>query len=227
MGMNKFSGNIKIFNQDVPSLKLCKQIGYMAQNDALYEDLAVMDNLLFFSSMFGLKGKEASRRANEMLDLVDLQKDKKKLVKNFSGGISINSLGLCIRHIANESLRFSYGQLKAMSSKSNVLLAAGSLALGTLLSAFERNEFQLFQFIPIVIVPQVLFCGLFDLRGAPTWVIALSKIFPLTYAADALTDVVLRGFDISYICFDLIILVCYTVAFLALNSLALKKYRRL
>lgn len=69
----------------------------------------------------------------------------------------------------------------------NVLLAAGSLALGTLLSAFARNEFQLFQFIPIVIVPQVLFCGLFDLRGAPTWVIVLSKIFPLTYAADALT----------------------------------------
>ena len=162
-----------------------------------------------------------------MLDLVDLQKDKKKLVKNFSGGISINSLGLCIRHIANESLRFSYGQLKAMSSKSNILLAAGSLALGTLLSAFARNEFQLFQFIPIVIVPQVLFCGLFDLRGAPTWVIALSKIFPLTYAADALTDVVLREFDISYIYFDLIILVCYNVAFLALNSLALKKYRRL
>jgi len=57
MGMNKFSGNIKIFNQDVPSLKLCKQIGYMAQNDALYEDLSAMDNLLFFSSMFGLKGR--------------------------------------------------------------------------------------------------------------------------------------------------------------------------
>lgn len=109
----------------------------------------------------------------------------------------------------------------------NILLAAGSLALGTLLSAFARNEFQLFQFIPIVIIPQILFCGLFDLRSAPTWVIVLSKIFPLTYAADALTDVVLRGFDISYIYFDLIILACYTAAFLVLNSLALKKYRKL
>jgi ABC-2 type transport system permease protein len=45
----------------------------------------------------------------------------------------------------------------------NLVLAAGSLALGTLLSAFARNEFQLFQFIPIVIVPQIMFSGIFDL----------------------------------------------------------------
>lgn len=99
MGMNKFSGNIKIFNQDVPSLELCEQIGYMAQNDALYEDLSALDNLLFFSSMFGLMGKEALQRANEMLDFVDLQKDKKKLVKNFSGGMKRRlSLAICLMH---------------------------------------------------------------------------------------------------------------------------------
>lgn len=36
-----------------------------------------------------------------------------------------------------------------------------SLALGILLSTFANNEFQIVQFIPIVIVPQVLFCGIF------------------------------------------------------------------
>jgi ABC-2 type transport system permease protein len=57
--------------------------------------------------------------------------------------------------------------------------AGGGLAFaGTLLSAFARNELQMFQFIPLVIVPQVLFCGLFSLRGAPDWVVWLSKASP-------------------------------------------------
>ncbi len=109
----------------------------------------------------------------------------------------------------------------------NLMLAAGSLALGTLLSAFARNELQLFQFIPLVIVPQVLFCGLFSLRNAPVWVTALSKIFPLTYAADALTNVATRGFGWSAIWPDLLMLFGYMAVFLLLNTLVLKKYRRI
>ncbi|MHC1685387.1 MAG: ABC transporter permease [Clostridiaceae bacterium] len=109
----------------------------------------------------------------------------------------------------------------------NVVLAAGSLSLGTLLSAFARNEFQLFQFIPIIIVPQILFCGMFNLREAPIWVTTLSKIFPMTYGADALRSVILRGATFSDISLDVLILVGYALLFIGLNSLALKKYRRL
>ncbi|HML45755.1 MAG TPA: ABC transporter permease [Clostridia bacterium] len=109
----------------------------------------------------------------------------------------------------------------------NLLLAAGSLALGTLLSAFARNELQLFQFIPLVIVPQVLFCGLFSPRGAPAWVVVLSKVFPLTYAADALTSVALRGAGFRAILPDLILLFGYMILFLMLNTLVLKKTRRI
>ena len=109
----------------------------------------------------------------------------------------------------------------------NLLLAAGSLSLGTLLSAFARNELQLFQFIPLVIVPQILFCGLFHLRGAPGWIVVLSKVFPLTYATDALTNVAFRGFGFSVILPDLLILLGYMVLFLVLNTVALKRYRRI
>lgn len=109
----------------------------------------------------------------------------------------------------------------------NLLLAAGSLSLGTLLSAFAKNEFQLFQFIPVVIVPQILFCGLFSLREAPTWVQALSKIFPLTYGADALRGVVLKGYTFSDISLDILVLAFYAILFIILNSLALKRYRKL
>jgi len=109
----------------------------------------------------------------------------------------------------------------------NLLLAAGSLALGTLLSAFARNELQLFQFIPLVIVPQILFCGLFSLEGAPSWITLLSKIFPLTYAADALVDVALRGFGFGAIRTDLLVLFGYMALFLILNAWVLKRYRKI
>lgn len=108
----------------------------------------------------------------------------------------------------------------------NLVLAGGSLALGTLLSAFASNEFQLFQFIPIVIVPQIMFSGIFDLRNSPTWAKILSKIFPMTYGAEALRDVMLRGKGILDVRYDLIILIGYALLFLVLNTLALKKYRK-
>jgi ABC-2 type transport system permease protein len=108
----------------------------------------------------------------------------------------------------------------------NLVLAAGSLALGTLLSAFASNEFQLFQFIPIVIVPQIMFSGIFDLRNSPAWAKILSKIFPMTYGAEALRDVMLRGKSIFQVRYDLIILIGYALLFLTLNTLALKKYRK-
>ncbi|MBC8063077.1 MAG: ABC transporter permease [Clostridiaceae bacterium] len=108
----------------------------------------------------------------------------------------------------------------------NLVLAAGSLALGTLLSAFASNEFQLFQFIPIVIVPQIMFSGIFDLRNSPTWAVILSKIFPMTYGAEALRDVMLRGKGILDVKYDLIILIGYAIVFLVLNTIALKRYRK-
>ncbi|MCB2292755.1 ABC transporter permease [Clostridium algoriphilum] len=108
----------------------------------------------------------------------------------------------------------------------NLVLASGSLALGTLLSAFARNEFQLFQFIPIVIVPQIMFSGIFDLRNSPAWAKILSKIFPMTYGAEALRDVMLRGKSLIDVKYDLIMLIGYALLFLVLNTIALKKYRR-
>lgn len=108
----------------------------------------------------------------------------------------------------------------------NLITAAASLALGTLLSAFARNEFQLIQFIPIVIIPQVLFSGLFDLRDAPNWVHWLSQVFPLTYASDALTNMMIRGKGLADVWVDLVVLGGFTVLFMTLNIVALRKYRR-
>ena len=109
----------------------------------------------------------------------------------------------------------------------NLTIAGTSLAMGTLFSAFARNEFQLFQFIPIVIIPQVMFCGLFNLRETPQAVQYLAKIFPLTYGADALRKVMLRGAGFSEVLLDLLIMLGFTALFFLLNIQVLKKYRTL
>lgn len=107
----------------------------------------------------------------------------------------------------------------------NLTIAGTSLAMGTLFSAFARNEFQLFQFIPIVIIPQVMFCGLFNLRETPLVLQYLAKIFPLTYGADALRKVMLRGAGFMDVAADLAIMAGFTLLFFALNIQVLKKYR--
>lgn len=105
----------------------------------------------------------------------------------------------------------------------NVSLCLVSLSMGGLISAFAKNEFQVFQFIPIVIVPQILFAGMLDLREAPAWVGALSKIFPLTYAGDALRDVMSRGKGLGDIMPQVGIVLGFSVLFIILNTVALRK----
>jgi ABC-2 type transport system permease protein len=64
------------------------------------------------------------------------------------------------------------------------------VALGLLASAFARTEFQAVQFMPVLALPQLLACGLFAPRDQMAgWLDALSNVFPLTYAVEALQEV--------------------------------------
>jgi len=108
-----------------------------------------------------------------------------------------------------------------------LLLALVALSLGTLLSTFANNELQMIQFIPLVIVPQVFFSGLFNLDTISDWVSWIGVVTPLYYGADALRDVMIRGEGWSAINADLGVLCLFAVLFIALNILGLKRYRRL
>lgn len=64
------------------------------------------------------------------------------------------------------------------------------LALGLFVSAFARSEFQVVQFMPVVVLPQILLCGLFVPRdGMADLLNWISDAMPLSYAVDALTQV--------------------------------------
>lgn len=109
----------------------------------------------------------------------------------------------------------------------NLLLALVALSLGTLLSTFAASEFQMVQFIPIAVIPQVFFAGIFPLEGMANWLQSIGKIMPIYYAADALKGVMYKGLGLKDISGDLFALVVFATIFIILNILALKKYRKL
>ena len=74
------------------------------------------------------------------------------------------------------------------------LLAIGAVNLGIFLSMFARTEFQAVQFIPIVLLPQVLLSGiLFPIANEPGPLQYVSNVLPLTYAVYGMRDVMLKG----------------------------------
>ena len=61
------------------------------------------------------------------------------------------------------------------------------VALGLFFSAFARTEFQAVQFMPVVVVPQILLCGLFvDRARMAGWLQAISRAMPMSYSVEAL-----------------------------------------
>lgn len=80
-------GEIKYDDITIPNLKLMKSVGFMPQNDALYDDLTGEDNLKFFAGLSKMKGNVLKRRIDEVLELVKLSDDRKKYVANYSGGM--------------------------------------------------------------------------------------------------------------------------------------------
>ncbi len=106
-----------------------------------------------------------------------------------------------------------------------LLLSLTALTLGVLLSAFANNELQMIQFIPLVIVPQIFFSGLFNLETISDYVSWIGPLTPLYYGAEALRNVMIRGYGWGQISFDLLMLTGFSLLFMILNILALKKYR--
>ncbi len=109
----------------------------------------------------------------------------------------------------------------------NLLLALVALSLGILLSAFAASEFQMVQFIPVAVIPQIFFSGIIPLEGMANWLQAIAKVMPLYYAANALKGVMYQGLGFADISFDLLVLMIFATIFIILNVFALKKYRAL
>lgn len=96
-------------------------------------------------------------------------------------------------------------------------------ALGLFLSAFARTEFQAVQFMPAVVVPQMLLCGLLVPRDRlPAVLEAISDLLPLSYAVDAMQHLAVSS-STAEVWQDIGIIACFILASLALGTATLRR----
>jgi ABC-2 type transport system permease protein len=105
-----------------------------------------------------------------------------------------------------------------------VLNAVLGSALGLLASAFAATEFQAVQFMPALVLPQILLCGLLVPRSQMSgWLDAVASVLPLTFAYDALHAVAVDGDDLGGVAGQLAVLVGFVAAGIALAALTLRR----
>ena len=105
-----------------------------------------------------------------------------------------------------------------------VLIGIGAVCLGTFFSVFARNEFQIMQFIPLIILPQMFLCGLlWPVTQMPDYLQWIAKFLPLYYGVEGIRAMMLQGQNLLNIGKDVGILAAYAVVFLGLASLTLRR----
>ena len=105
-----------------------------------------------------------------------------------------------------------------------IIIGIGAVCLGTFSSTFARNEFQIMQFIPILILPQMFLCGLlWPVEQMPDYLQWIAKFLPLTYGVDGIRAMMLEGKNLLEVGREVGILVAFAVAFMILASLTLRR----
>ena len=105
-----------------------------------------------------------------------------------------------------------------------VLDALLGMALGLFLSAFARTEFQAVQFLPAVVLPQLLLCGLFAARNKMAsplqW---LADVLPLTYAVDGMQELTRTSSLSGHLARDLAVVSGASLLALSLGAATLRR----
>lgn len=105
-----------------------------------------------------------------------------------------------------------------------VIIGVGAVCLGTFISVFARNEFQMMQFIPLIILPQMFLCGLlWPVEQMPDYLQWIAKFLPLTYGVEGIRALMLQGQSLLDIGKDIGILAAYAVGLLVLAALTLRR----
>ena len=108
----------------------------------------------------------------------------------------------------------------------NLILALVALAFGILISTFANSEFQMMQFIPVLIIPQIFFSGIIPLDTMADWVKDISYVMPIKYSGDAVSDIVMRGTHITALGSNIGILFGFLIVLTLLNIIGLRRYRK-
>lgn len=105
-----------------------------------------------------------------------------------------------------------------------VVVIIGAVNLGIFISTFARNEFQMVQFIPLMILPQVFLGGvLWPVEQMPDYLQWLSAVLPLTYAVSGLRSIMLGGMNLMNVGFELAVLIGFAVLTSIMAAVTLRR----
>ena len=105
-----------------------------------------------------------------------------------------------------------------------VIIITGAVNLGIFTSTFARNEFQMVQFIPLILFPQIFLCGvIWPVEQMPEYLQWIGRFLPLKYGVDGLRDIMLSGMSLIDVWFELLVLVGFTVVTSVLATLTLRR----
>jgi len=140
----------------------------------------------------------------------------------FGALAALQAVTVCLAGFLVLGLTAGHGPwLVAVLAVGNALLG---MALGLAASAFARTEFQAVQFMPAIVFPQLLLCGLFVPRAAMAGPLAAaSDVMPLTYAYDALARTTSDGTLGARAAADVAAIAGITLAALAAGALTLRR----
>lgn len=97
-------------------------------------------------------------------------------------------------------------------------------ALGLFVSAFAKTEFQAVQFMPALILPQLLLCGIIVPRDElPTALRWVSDLLPMSYAVDAMTEVMTSSTVTAEFWLNVGIVALFMAVGLALGAATLRR----
>ncbi|ETA74130.1 ABC transporter ATP-binding protein [Ligilactobacillus equi] len=104
LGMEKGDGGqALVLGTKMPNREILGRIGYMAQSDALYENLSAKENLMFFGKMRGIKTAALQAEIEYVAQVVDLTNHLSKRVSGYSGGMK-RRLSLAIAMLGRPEL---------------------------------------------------------------------------------------------------------------------------
>ena len=104
------------------------------------------------------------------------------------------------------------------------LLVTVAVSLGIFISSFANNEFQVVQFIPIVLAPQIFLSGvIIPVEQMPTPFEWISVALPLTYAVEALREIMLRDAGMATLWPELTAIGLFSVALLTAAVATLRR----
>jgi len=105
-----------------------------------------------------------------------------------------------------------------------IIIGILAVCLGIFISVFARNEFQMVQFIPLIILPQIFLCGLlWSVSQMPEYLQWIAKFLPLTYGVDGIRALMLQGQNLLDIGKEIGVLAGYAAGLMILASLTLRR----